>query len=139
MAGEYSVAAELNKRGFNASITLGNAKAADIIITKDLGDVKIFKSIEVKTSRESRIVTSFFPKYSDKSKSHPDYWVIVHIDDSERFHYYILTHEELGHIQMVRNNMDTWAPIPKGTKRGCDNILLSSISQFENKWDKITI
>ena len=31
MAGEYSVCADLLKRGHNASITMGNAKAVDII------------------------------------------------------------------------------------------------------------
>lgn len=34
MAGEYSVCAELLMRGHNASITMGNAKAVDIIVNK---------------------------------------------------------------------------------------------------------
>ena len=35
MAGEFSVCAELLKRGHNASITMGNAKAVDIVILKE--------------------------------------------------------------------------------------------------------
>ena len=34
MAGEYSVCAELLKRGHNASITMGNAKAIDIVVNE---------------------------------------------------------------------------------------------------------
>ena len=34
MAGEYSVCAELLKRGHIASITVGNAKAVDIIVNE---------------------------------------------------------------------------------------------------------
>lgn len=129
MAGEYGVCAELSKRGFDANITMGNAKATDVVIF--LED-KSFRRIEVKTTRSTRFVTGFFQKYYDKDKIHPDFWILVQIDAENVSHYFILTHEEMGKVQMDRNEMDKWEKID-----GCDNVLLKDIEQFEDKWDKI--
>ena len=128
MAGEYGVCAELCKRGYDASITFGNMKATDIII---LMPDKTYRRIEVKTSRETRFVTGFFQKYFDKSRIHPDFWVLVQIDEENNSHYYILTHEEMGEVQMKRNEMDKWEKID-----GCDNVLLRDLDPFKEQWDK---
>jgi hypothetical protein len=128
MAGEYGFCAELCKRGYDASITFGNMKATDIII---LMPDKTYRRIEVKTSRETRFVTGFFQKYFDKSRIHPDFWVLVQIDEENMSHYYILTHEEMGEVQMKRNEMDKWEKI-----EGCDNVLLRDLDPFKEKWDK---
>lgn len=131
MAGEYSVCAELLKRGYNASITMGNAKAVDIVVF--LQD-NTYRRIEVKTSRNKRFVTGFFQKYYDQALSlHPDYWILVYIDEEYLSHYYVFTHEEMGNVQMKRNEMDAWEKI-----EGCDNVLLKDIEQFEDKWEKIS-
>ena len=130
MAGEYSVCAELLKRGYNASITMGNAKAVDIVVF--LQD-QTYRRREVKTSRNKRFVTGFFQKYYDKTQTyHPDFWVLVYIDDENNSHFYVLTHEEMGDVQMKRNEMDTWEQI-----NGCDNVLLRDIESFIDKWEKI--
>lgn len=134
MAGEYGVASELCKRGYDASITFGNAKAIDVIIT-DLNKCNHYITIEVKTSRSNRFVTGFFQKYGVQTTKHPDYWVLVHIDKNNISHHYILTHQEMGNIQMQRNGMTTWGPIVKG----CDNILLSQIQQYMDQWNKIVL
>ena len=124
MAGEYGVCAELCKRGYDASITFGNMKATDIII---LMPDKTYRRIEVKTSRETRFVTGFFQKYFDKSRIHPDYWVLVHIvptgGNDEMMNYYILTHQEMGEVQKDRNFMSLWYKVV-----GCDNVLLKHIA-----------
>lgn len=134
IAGEYGVASELSKRHFNVSITYGNAKAVDIILCgEDANGIPTYKTVEVKTSRNKRIVTSFFQKYGDKTVKHPDYWVIVYIDKDNVSHYYVLTHQEMGEVQMRRNNMNNWGPV----KNGVDNIIITNISTFENQWDKI--
>lgn len=127
MAGEYGVCAELCKRGFDASITFGNMKATDIII---LMLDKTYKRIEVKTSRETRFVTGFFQKYFDKSRIHPDFWVLVHIDAENVSHYHILTHEEMANVQMKRNEMADWEKIV-----GCDNVLLRDLEPYKEKWE----
>lgn len=134
MAGEYGVCAELSKRGCDVSISLGNSKAVDIFLFKQ--DGTIVKRIEVKTSRSSKFVTGFFQKYYDKShRNHPDFWVLVHIDSNNISHYYILTHEEMGDVQMKRNKMDVWGKVEKG----CDNVLQREVKLFEDMWDKIVI
>lgn len=129
MAGEYGVCAELSKRGYDASITLGNAKATDVVIF--LED-KSFRRIEVKTTRSTRFVTGFFQKYYDKDKIHPDFWILVQIDAENVSHYFILTHEEMGKVQMDRNEMDDWERI-----EGCDNVLLRDLEPFKEKWETI--
>ena len=45
----------------------------------------------------------------------------------------VLTHYELAQAQMKSNKVDEW----KENKGGVDNIPLSTIVEFENKWDKI--
>jgi len=131
MAGEYCACAELLKRGHNASITMGNAKAVDIVILKE---DNTYRRIEVKTSRNKRFVTGFFQKYFDITLPlHPDFWVLVYIDEKNHSHYYILTHQEMGEVQMKRNEMDEWEQIC-----GCDNVLLKDIEQFEDMWEKIS-
>ena len=72
-------------------------------------------------------------KYGDKtSNNHPDYWVLVYIDKNGQSHFYVLTHEELGEIQMKRNGMTEWEK-----HDGCDNVLLRDIKHCEDRWDKI--
>jgi len=73
LAGEMRVCAELLKKGYAASITFGNAKATDIIVTGDHGH---YLRIEVKTSKNGRnFVTGYYPKYTDPAKRHPDLWI----------------------------------------------------------------
>ncbi|MCM0752211.1 hypothetical protein DEA98_16015 [Brucella pseudogrignonensis] len=62
LAGEFFVAAELSKRGYNVSLTLGNAKSVDILAEID-GDAI---SIQVKTI--SRIKSVGWPLPMDKNK-----------------------------------------------------------------------
>lgn len=136
LAGEYSVAAELCKRNFFASVTYGNAKATDVLIFDYSCYNRKYKTIEVKTTRGTRFVTSFFNKYYDKNAPHPDYWVLVQIDKNDIFHYYILTHDEMGKVQMDRNGSTTW---PTTKSHGVDNVLLSHVVDFEEKWDKVEL
>lgn len=135
LAGEYGVASELLKRGFDVNITIGHAKAMDILVSNVSEGQRGFKSIEVKTSRNKKFVTNFFQKYITFGTPHPDFWVIVHIDKTELSHYYILTHEEMAKVQMAQNKMSSWHAVPNG----CDNVLLSQINMYENKWDSIIL
>ena len=130
LAGEFSVCAELLKRNITAHITLGNQKATDLLL---LDKDKKSYVIEVKTSNTKRIVTSFFQKYGDKLKKHPDFWVLVQIDDNTKHaDFYILTHQEMGDAQMKRNKMSKWEPVT-----GCDNVLLNDLLEYKKDWNKI--
>ena len=128
LAGEYGVCSELLKRGYDASLTLGNAKAIDIILIQS-GTVK---TIEVKTSKSNRIVTGFFKKYPTPTSPHPDYWVLVHIDSFSKSRFFILTHSEMASLQMQRNGVSLWA-----STNGVDTVLLSSLQPYEDQWSKI--
>lgn len=131
MAGEFGVCSELYKRGYDALITLGNKKAVDVYtVTSNNRQIRI----EVKTSRNAKIVTGFFQKYASPSQNpHPDFWVLVYIDKNDVSHYYVLSHQEMAAEQMRRNGMSQWAHIAKGV----DNVLVKDLSNYENAWDKI--
>lgn len=130
MAGEFGAASELMKRGAIASVTFGNAKAVDIYMM----DVKTnsYKRIEVKTTSSTRFVTNFFQKYPSPTSSHPDFWILAHVDKKFITQYFILTHDEMAKIQMVRNKMSSWMAI-----NGVDNVLLSQVCMHKDRWDKI--
>ena len=131
MAGEFGVCSELYKRGYDASITLGNKKAVDIYVA--IANDR-YISIEVKTSRNTKIVTGFFQKYARSNQiPHPDYWVLVYIDKNNMSHYYVLSHQEMAAEQMRRNGMSQWAHVEKGV----DNVLVRDLSNYENAWNKI--
>lgn len=131
MSGEYAVCSELLKRGKMASITMGNAKSADIIVTDP--SCRKYKKIEVKTSQTTKFVTSFFRKYYDINMPHPDIWVLVHVDaNTKAVRYFILEHKVLGDIQMRRNKITSWQ-----YSKGCDNVLLDEVLGYENRWDII--
>ncbi len=137
LAGEMRVCSELLKRGHFASITFGNAKATDILIT---GKNNRFLRVEVKTSKNNKnFVTGYYPKYTQNNRERPDIWIfyLPNKDTSssgDRF--FIATHKEVGVLQLQVN---------KGVKtekgEGCDNIPLKLLEQkrskFENRWSLI--
>ena len=132
LAGEYAVCSELLKRGKHASLTMGNAKGMDVLVFDETDKNRNYKVVEVKTTQDKKFVTSFFNKYYDRTQPHPDVWVLVHIDEQLQTQFYVLTHEELGEIQMKRNKITTWEK-----SSGCDNVLLKDVEQFQNMWEKI--
>jgi len=89
LAGEYFVAAELLKRGWQVAITLGNAKAIDLIATNESGQTQ---RIQVKTLR---IGPNCFTLHTDKIKSE-DFYVFVYLNgEAEQPSYFIVKGEEL--------------------------------------------
>ncbi len=128
LAGEYAVCSELAKRKITANITYGNYKAVDIIIVDK--NQKAY-TIEIKTTMSNRVVTGFFQKYHTQNTPHPDFWVIVRIDENSlTSKFYILTHEEMAKVQMSRNKMDSWHSVT-----GVDNVLIQHIEKYENCWE----
>lgn len=135
LAGEYAVCAELSKKGFNVSLTFGNAKAADVVLFDYANGFRQCKTIEVKTTRSTKFVTGFFQKYGNlQCAVHPDYWVLVHIDSADNFNFYVLTHVDMGKIQMKNNGMTSWQPLPGM----CDNVLVKQVQVYKNNWTVIS-
>lgn len=117
---------ELAKNEINASITLGNHKAVDIIATKPNNNKAFF--IQVKASDSTRIVTGFFQKYKTEETPHPDFWIIVYFNKNNITHFYVLTHEEMAKTQIERNGIAEWREV-----NGVDNVLLDSLKAFEDQ------
>jgi hypothetical protein len=130
LSGEYGVCAELAKRQIYSSLTYGKHKAADVMVINPETSKALI--IEVKTSKDNKILTKFFQKYKTPETPHPDFWVVVYIDKDNISNYYVMTHEQMADAQMKRNKMSEWKYI-----NGVDNILLSYIEEFKDDWDKI--
>ena len=153
LAGEYRVASELLKRGLNATVTFGHAKSADVVA---YGSNRKAAVIEVKTSQQKNFVTGFYNKYKTPKHEHPDFWVLVQVtvgpDNNFTERFFILSHAELSVIQAKRNRAYrircgdvtenqrlSWEDHYRLTTdaRGVDNVLLTDVEKFENKWGKI--
>lgn len=138
LAGEYRVLSELLKKGYYASLTMGNAKATDIIVFNERNS---YIRVEVKTSKNGKnFVTGYYPKYSEPSTLHPDIWVLYLPEskgESNGDRFFILTHEEIGVLQLEVNGGNK---TEKG--KGCDNIPLKKYMEkyktvHEDQWSKI--
>lgn len=117
--GEELLLEELTRRGVRAELTGGNRKAVDLVTADG-------KRIQVKTSLKSTVITRFYQK--DFSKNRPDVWVLIKVSDPPE--YYVVSHEEIGTLQLARN---------RGRKdpRGVDNLAFGELSQFRDAWTKV--
>jgi hypothetical protein len=93
LAGEYYVAAELQRRGIHASVTYGNAKQTDVVAFSDESTRAVV--IEVKsTGQPDWIVGNKTPEPSVKP------WVFVHIplDANASPEFYVLTQSQIHEL-----------------------------------------
>jgi len=141
--GEFSVAAELNRRGVSASVTYGNQKCTDVVALADDGRYAI---IEVKTTKEKG-----FPTGLDKAKqqvSVPNrFWVFVATSIDSEIHesaYYVLTDKEVKAIQADEDKKYNESYKKKHgvdyTKKGVPTISIKRLSGHPNAlnaWNKI--
>ena len=120
LSGEYFVAAELLRRGYSVGITMGNAKAIDILAEKD----NLQFIIQVKAIYKKKNVG--WPMMIDKV--HTDhFYVFVNLngDKMAEPEYYICTGKE------AKNRVKQYET------RGI--LSLSSVNgdEFKGRWDKI--
>ena len=120
LSGEYFVAAELFRRGYSVGITMGNAKAIDILAEKD----NLQFIIQVKAIYKKKNVG--WPMMIDKV--HTDhFYVFVNLngDKMAEPEYYICTGKE------AKNRVKQYET------RGI--LSLSSVNgdEFKGRWDKI--
>jgi len=135
--GEYRVLAELLRYGFNATLTMGNSKATDIVV---FGEKNKYIRIEVKTSKNQKnFVTGYFPKYTDPNTIHPDIWVFYlpgYINQKEDV-FYVLTHQQVREAQLIVNK---GKETQKG--KGVDNIPVKildvNFQNAKNNWGLLT-
>jgi len=90
LAGELYVAAELLKRNFQVSLTLGNAKAVDLLAYSEQQEEKTYR-IQVKTLRKSNC----FPLQIQKINRDHIYVFVMLNKPGDAVEYFIMTGHEI--------------------------------------------
>lgn len=106
-AGALAVAAELSRRGYDATLTFGNTPALDLLCASPNG--KPFK-VQVKSLTKGNAV--LIQKFMMELKPHPDLFfaiVIVPASETEIMEFRIMTHHEV---------VKHWQEMPKIKKDG---------------------
>lgn len=137
MAGEYFVAAQLQRLQVAASVTYGNAKSADVVaFTNNSDRVAV---IEVKTTRQPQwVVGSRVPAQSQKP------WVFVYLPEQseEPPRFFVLTQTQLHEIltpleaEYERRYKEKHG-VEYGDKPGVVNISRKLLENYENNWQAI--
>ena len=120
LSGEYFVAAELLRRGFNVAITMGNAKAIDLIVEKK---GKTFP-IQVKSIFKKKNVGR--PITKDRIKKNHIY-VFVNLNGDK------LTLREF----FICTSTEAKRRIKEYATRGILNMHSINNDRFKDRWDKI--
>lgn len=120
LSGEYFVAAELLRRGYSVGITMGNAKAIDILAEKD-GKQFI---IQVKAIFKKKNVG--WPMMKDKVNE-SIFYVFVNLNGDKMIEpdYFIAT------------GIEAKQKVKQYTTRGIIDLSTLNNIDFKNRWDKI--
>lgn len=136
MAGEHFVAAELLRRCLAASVTMGNAKRADVVVMNASATKVVV--VEVKSSARSEwIVGSLPPEPSDQP------WVFVRIPINKEHspEYFVFTAAELNEILLPRHEAYCKRFQEKHGKpfsgKGVMALKLEDAHKGKNRWEKI--
>lgn len=125
IAGEFFVAAELAKRNFQVSLTLGNAKGIDLFATNQITG-KIYQ-IEVKTLRKK---PNCFTLKTERLKKGFIYIFVYLNDEENQPEFYILRGEEL------LANKKHYYGSSLGTNR--ETVNHGPIKEHKNLWNKLS-
>ena len=117
LAGEYFVAAELSKRGYSIGITMGNAKAIDVVAVSDTNSAKI--QVKAIASRKY----SGWPMMRDSVQPGVLYVFVCLNECGTAPTYFILSPDELrDKVKQYR----TRGVVP-----------VASLQAFEGQWEKV--
>lgn len=120
LAGEFLAAGELSRRGYQVSITFGNAKAVDIFV--EAGS-KLYK-VEAKAIRSK----TNWPIKNNNIQNDVKY-IFVYlgsekaINENNNSEYYLLTGKEIK----SKNLVQTWGG-------GREGITYQSLAKYKDKW-----
>ena len=120
LSGEYFVAAELLRRGYSVGITMGNAKAIDILAEKD-GKQFI---IQVKAIFKKKNVG--WPMMADKVNE-SIFYVFVNLNGDK------MTEPDY----FVASGKEAKLKVKQYTTRGIIDLSTLNNDDFKNRWDKI--
>jgi hypothetical protein len=136
MAGEHFVAAELLRRGLAASVTMGNAKRADVVVMNRSATRVVV--VEVKSSSRKEWIVGARPPEPSKQP-----WVFVHLpEDHSPPQYFVLTAKDLHDILTPRHEAYRERYLVKHgkpyTSVGLIPLKWDEAVKHENRWEKIT-
>ncbi|RFZ91221.1 hypothetical protein D0C36_20000 [Mucilaginibacter conchicola] len=124
IAGEFYVAGELSRFGYNVTITFGNTKSVDLLIQKD----NVVFAIQVKAIQATKSICWNI----DKTKVFPNhYYVLVnlHVDHPERKpEFFVLTGNEV--ISLFKDT-----PKAGGKRAYLDYKHLLGLSVYKDRWE----
>ena len=137
MAGEYLVAAQLQRLQISSSITYGNAKRSDIMVFNT--ESEKCTSIEVKTTNKKKWpIGNRVPEYLKKI------WVFVHLSSSiaEPPKFYILKQSEIYDIlkpieDKYLQNYKIKHGVEYGNRPGVTTITIKQVKKYIDNWEKI--
>lgn len=147
LAGEFFVAAELNRRGVYAAVTYGAAKNADVIaIDQQTNQTAV---LEVKTTAFPNRKWLTGQNSLNTAAAHPHlFWVLVLLPAQEQAsaapRYFVLTSGELTqkvskYAQEYSARYETRHSTPFDQMKGVYSLTLQDAEemQCEDRWDKI--
>jgi hypothetical protein len=120
LSGEYFVAAELLRRGYSVGITMGNAKAIDILAEKD-GNQFI---IQVKAIFKKK--NAGWPMMTDKVIENI-FYVFVNLNGDK------MTEPDF----FIATGKEAKLKVKQYTTRGIIDLSTLNNDDFKNRWDKI--
>lgn len=119
LSGEFFVAAELYRRGYSVGMTLGNAKAVDLIVDRGTKAVPI----QVKTIRDK--YSAGWPMWKEDVKPGVLYVFVCLNGPDARPDYFILTSREA--------KSKVW----EYTTRGIVPLSDLKDKKYQDRWDKV--
>jgi len=126
LAGEYFVAAELLKRDFQVSMTLGNAKSIDLIAISPNSNIAY--KIQVKTLRKK---PNCFTLLINKVVSEDFYFFVYLNSEQEAPEYHIIKGKEL------LSDLPHFYGASIGRKDKRETVNHGPIREHQNRWDKL--
>jgi hypothetical protein len=151
LAAEYSVAAELCRRGIYAQLTLGNMKRTDLLVVSEVGG---FTRIEVKAKQGRqwpnckgisgrRRFLIFVDFQSKRTGDRPDFYILSSTDWRRVLERRVRKLRRTKPATKVRMTRDNVAVFPQQiTKSGISyrgiGIHATELTEFHECWSKIT-
>lgn len=135
IAGEYSVAAELSKRHWIASLTMKNAKGVDILITDD--EAKKTFAIQVKASQGNKKRWMLSEKAENMSSRNFFYVLVNFNHDLDKTEFHIVPSAVVA--KKIKSDHKKWLETP-GKKGQAHNdskmrVFLDEKNIYLNRWD----
>ena len=133
VSGEYFVAAELERRGFSATITMRNTEAFDILAINEESGKQY--CIQVKTY-EKRSNKRLLSKKNERINKKDAFYIFVNLNTLDNPEYYIVPSKVVA--ESIKSSHEKWLKQPeKNNIKHNDNNMRQFIvdEKYKNKWD----